>query len=517
MSKSTLLKKTCEVGINTFLSRILGLTREILLMRFLGIGILADAFNTAFMLPNSLRKIFAEGALTAAFLPTFVNVFEKEGKDQANKLTTLAFIVFECILLAVCVLVMFNPERTILLFAPGYIGERVTAAAPMLQILMPFIFFISTSALLAGALNSVHHFFVPAFGPVLLNAVFIGAIIISLNYSFGPLFLCWSILFAGALQCLMHLFVYLKLGFGFSFWNKKTFSYFRQVIFKFIPCLFSMSIMEINLMVDTWFASFLLIGTPTLLKYANRFMGIPLGVFAVAFSTILLPYFTRVKIENPEKLPFYLLEATKFVLWVTLPATLMLVFLSDQVFLTLFASMSSKFPADRVHEAGTILIGFMIGLCAFSLNKILFSLFYAVHDTITPTIISIVATACNIVANYYLVNSLGGFGLALATSCSGFIQTTLCFYFLHKKHNFRLEFSAVTSFLAKYSLQLIVITTPIALLYPICYNLATQAPYAYFFTQSFGFWLWVGPLLIATYLLLYKTKNKFSLNLHFLD
>lgn len=517
MSKSTLLKKTYEVGINTFLSRILGLTREILLMRFLGIGILADAFNTAFMLPNSLRKIFAEGALTAAFLPTFISIYKQEGKDQANKLTTLAFIVFECALLAVCALVMFNPEKTILLFAPGYTGERVVAAAPMLQILMPFIFFISTSALLAGALNSVHHFFVPAFGPVLLNAVFIGAIIISLQYSFGPLFLCWSILFAGALQCIMHLVVYLQLGFNFSIWNKKTISYFRHIIFKFIPCLFSMSIMEINLMVDTWFASFLLIGTPTLLKYANRFMGIPLGVFAVAFSTILLPYFTRVKLENPEKLPFYLLEATKFVLWVTLPATLMLIFLSDQVFLTLFASMSSKFPADRVHEAGTILIGFMLGLCAFSLNKILFSLFYAVHDTVTPTIISVVATTCNIIANYYLVGWLNGFGLALATSFSGFIQTLLCFYFLQKKHSLPLELPALLPFLGKYSLQLILIMVPLGLLYPFFYTLATKTPYAYFFTQSFGFWLWTGPILIIIYGLLYKTKNKFALTIHFLE
>lgn len=515
--KKSILKKTLEVGSNTFLSRILGLTREILLMRFLGIGVFADAFTIAFMLPNSLRKIFAEGALTAAFVPTFVTIFKKEGKEQANQLTTLSFVVFESVLLLLCGLIMWKARATVLIIAPGYSEAQLAATIPMLRILMPFIFFISTSALLSGALHSVHHFFVPSFGPVLLNIIFIASLALCLKFSLTAHFLCWTILAGGALQCLMHYITYLRLGFTFSGWDRNTVRHFAQIAGKFLLCFISMSVMEVNLFVDQRFASYLAVGSVTLIKYANRFMGIPLGVFAVAFSTILLPHFTRVKLENPERLNFYLLEATKLVFWVTIPATLILAFLADQVFLTLFASMSSKFPIDRVAEAGSILAGFMIGLCCFSLNKILFSLYYSFHDTFYPTIISVIATLLNVVANYYLVGIYGSYGLALATSLSGLIQMVLGLYFLCRVHKFELKLKEMGIFLLKYSCQVLATLAPFYIVYPYFYALFKKMPYAYFFTKSFGFWIWAGPLILASYAALYLFRRQFDLELYFLD
>lgn len=516
-SKQSILKKTFQVGGNTFVSRILGLAREVLLMRFLGIGVLADAFTTAFMLPSSLRKIFAEGALTAAFVPTFITIFKKEGKEQANHLMALSFLVFESILIVLCALIMFKAHATVSFIAPGYSLEQVAATVPLLRILMPFIFFISTSALLSGALHSVNHFFIPAFSPVLLNIVFIGALLLCLQFHLTVPFLCWTALGGAMLQCLMHVIMYLRLGFTFSMWDSTTIKYFSHVAGKFLLCFLSMSVMEVNLFVDQRFASYLAVGSVTLIKYANRFMGIPLGVFAVAFSTILLPHFTRTKLDNPEKLNFYLFEATKFVFWVTIPAALMLVFLSDQVFLTLFASMSSKFPAERVPEAGGILIGFLLGLCFFSLNKILFSLYYSFHDTFYPTIISIVATLLNVVANYYFVGIWGGFGLALATSLSGFVQMVLCLYFLSKKHKITLYIKELFFFIAKYSLQVTLVLVPLYFLYGYCFNAVMKMPYSYFFTKSFGFWLWTGPLIVAAYCGLYFLRAVFKIELYFLD
>ena len=515
--KKSLLKKTLEVGGNTFLSRMLGLTREILLMRYLGVGILADAFTTAFMLPNSLRKIFAEGALTAAFVPTFITIFKKEGKDQANKLTTLSFLVFESILVLFCMLVMYKAQGTVQFITPGYSPEQVAATVPLLRILMPFIFFISTSALLSGALQSVNHFFVPAFGPVLLNVFFIGGIIACLKGAYPPAYLCWVIMAGGAFQCLMHLVTYIKLGFSFELWDVTTLKYFTQIIGKFLLCFLSMSVMEVNLLVDQMFASYLPAGSVTLIKYACRFMGIPLGVFAVAFSTILLPHFTRLKLEQPEKLDFYLAEAIKFVFWVTIPATLIIMFFSNEVFLTLFASYSSKFPAHRVPEAGTILVGFMSGLCFFSLNKILFSMYYSFHDTFYPIIISAVATALNACTNYYLVGILGGFGLALSTSLSGLVQTVLALIFLSVIHKFDIPFKRIFKFLLVYSLQVVCVLVPFYLLYSPLYNFIASFSKAFFFTQSFGFWAWVGPLILGIYGLLYLTRNLFKIDLYFLS
>jgi len=515
--KKSILAKTFQVGLNTFVSRILGLAREILVMRFLGIEVFGDAFTTAFMLPNSLRKIFAEGALTAAFVPSFLTLAKKEGKEEADRLMTLSLVFFETLLLVVCALVMWKAEATIGMIVPGYSPEQVAATVPLLRILMPFIFFVSVSSLLAGALNSVHHFFVPSFGPVLLNMVFIGAVLACLEYRWGVEYLCWMILGAGALQCALHIFTYFHLGFSFALWNAITLRYFSQIVGKFLLCFMSMSVMEVNLFVDQAFASYLVVGSVTLIKYANRFMGIPLGVFAVAFSTILLPHFTRVKLDNPERLNFYLVESMKFVFWVTIPATFLLCFLSEQVFLTLFASMTDKFPADRVVEAGYILVGFMFGLCFFSLNKILFSLYYSFHDMWYPTVISIIATLCNVVANYYLVGLWGGFGLALATSLSGFIQTVLCLYFLSVKHKFSIDYKAIIEFLQVYILQVAVVLVPLWAIYYKLFQEIQNAKYGIFFTEKIGFWLWAGPLVLIAYIALYCMRNLFGMRLYFLE
>ncbi len=515
--KKSILKKTFEVGITTFVSRMLGLAREILLMRYLGLGVFADAFTTAFMLPNSLRKVFAEGALSAAFVPTFITVSKKEGKDAASGLMALSFVVFESALLGICALVMWKAAWVIQCIAPGYSAESVTAAVPLLRILMPFIFFISSSALLGGALNSVQHFFIPAVAPVILNGAFIGGILLCLQYDLSVEFLCWVIMAAGFVQLITHMMAYKALGFSFARWDGTTWSYFGNVVVKFFLCFFSMSVMEISLFVDQGFASYLQVGTVTLIKYANRFMGIPLGVFAVAFSTILLPHFTRVKIEEPGRIHFYFLEATKFVLWVTIPATLMLMFLADEVFITLFASTSSKFPVERIGEAGTILIGFVLGLCCFSLNKILFSLYYSFHDTLFPTIISVIATALNIGANYYLVDSYGAFGLALATSLSGLVQTILSFFFLYKKHGLVLDAKEMALFIGRYTFQVLLVMAPFVFIYKYIFAVMQTTKYAHFLTASFGFWLWVGPLLLSIYGILFLARRVFKIELHFLD
>ncbi|MCF7900012.1 murein biosynthesis integral membrane protein MurJ [Candidatus Babeliales bacterium] len=515
--KKSLLKKTLEVGSNTFLSRMLGLTREILLMRYLGVDVLADAFTTAFMLPNSLRKIFAEGALTAAFVPTLITIYKKEGKDQASSLTTLVFLVFESILLVCCFFIMWKAQLIIHLFAPGYSPEKVAATVPLLRILMPFIFFISSSALLTGALQSVNHFFIPSFGPVLLNVSYILGILMCLYGAYPPTYLCWAIIGGGALQCIMHIITYYRLGFSFTAWNATTITYFMKIIIKFLLCFLSMSVMEANFVIDQHFASYLPTGSVTLIKYATSFMGIPLGVFAVAFSTILLPHFTRLKLEQPEKLHLYLTESIKLIIWVTIPITLIMMFFSQDIFLTLLASTSSKFSIHRVPEAGTILVGFMVGLCFFSLNKIIFSMYYSFHDTFYPIIIAIIATIFNGFTDYFFVGIWGGFGLALATSLSGLIQTILGLFFLCRVHAFAINFKDLGYFVVKYSIQVICGLLPFYLLYPYLYSFAESLPYSFFFTQSFGFWIWVAPLVFIFYGLLYFTRNLFKMNLYFLD
>ena len=522
LHKKSILKKTFQVGSNTLASRFLGLAREILLMRFLGVGVVADAFTTAFMIPNSLRKIFAEGALTAAFVPTFVTLFHKGGKEKADELMALAFLFFEGFVLLLCTLVMWQPEYVIGLIAPGFSEAQVAATIPCLRILMPFIFFISTSSLLAGALHSVNHFFIPAFCPVLLNITFIGGILACLAYGWSVEYLCYAILFGGFLQLLAHIFKYFSLGFSFRRPDADTTRSFGQVLFKFLLCFLSMSVMELSLIIDQRFASYLHVGSVTLIKYTSRFMGIPLGVFAVAFSTILLPHFSKVNLTDPKRLHFYLLESMKFVFWVTIPATIILGYLSEDIFVTLFVSSSKKFPVALIGEAGHLLMTFLAGLFFFSVNKILFNLYYSFHDTKYPTFIAAVATAMNVAANYAFVGPFGTIGLALGTCISGITQTVLSLFFLKYRHNFTLSLREFFDFVVRYSFQLAAVCVPFYWMYQgaqrvVAYACMNSEKLQFFFLKSFGFWVWVMPLVAALFGILYLTRKFFRVQMYFLD
>ncbi len=516
MDKKNIVKKTMQVAATTLISRFLGLAREILFGRFIGVGIIADAFNTAFILPNSLRKVFAEGALTSALVPTYIIMTKKETQKQADGLIALFFIFFESTLLILCIAVIVKASSTISLIMPGFSQEQIAATVPLLKILMPFIFFISVSALLSGPLNAIHHFFVPAVGPVILNIIFIASLILSHVCSWPIDYFCYGVLLGGLIQCVMHVWTYVYLGFGFAVPDKVSWCYFIQALSKFVMGFFSASVMEIGLFIDQGFASYLPIGSVTIIKYASRFMAIPLGVFGVAFSTILLPHFTKTKLETPEKMHFYIFESLKLVLWVTIPATLMLMFLSQDIFITFFVSATSKFPADRVPEAANILIAFLIGLCFFSLNKLLFSVYFAMHDMFWPTCISIIGTMANIGANWMLV-SYGGAGIAYATTLSGVIQSLLCFYFLHRHHKLSISFFEIARFCIFYATQVAILLCGTWLLFRAIIYVLSHYTDGSFFISSFGFWLWVSPLMCFFYFSLYCSRKWFKIELYFLD
>ena len=242
----------------------------------------------------------------------------------------------------------------------------------------------------------------------------------------------------------------------------------------------------------------------------------PLGVFGVAFSTILLPHFTRTKLENPDKMSFYIFESLKLVLWVTIPATLVLMFLSEDIFITFFVSKTSKFPVERVSEAAGVLVAFLVGLCFFSLNKLLFSVYYALHDMVRPMIISIVGTLLNIAANWYFL-SFGGVGIAYATTISGVAQTLLCFYFLHRSHALSFSFSQLLKFCCIFMAHVAVTASIFWLLFSLVIRGLSFVSWGHFFVQEFGFWLWLCPLMALFYGVLYYARRWFTLQIYFLD
>lgn len=548
--KKNLISKTLQVGASTLLSRLFGLTRELLTSKYLGVSEVADAFLTAFKIPNSLRKIFAEGALSAACVPAFVKVIKNESQKEASSLMTLTFLFFEGILILLCGLIFWQADAVVRLIAPGWycipgatiisskipfigiifewfapawycldqsVGQALYAIT-YLRILISFIVFLSSSALLAGALQAVNHFFIPSFAPVLLNVVFISGLLCCLKFGLSTEWLCAAILFGGFLQFLLHAIVYFKLNFTFGAINKKTFQHFKHIMLKFLPCLVSMSILELNLFMSTSLATYLPKGSISLIYYANRFMGIPLAVLIGAFSTILLPYFSRISIYAPKRLSIYLLEASKVVFWVTVPCSILMSFLSEKFFHTIF--LSEKFTLAHVHQAAHLLIIFLSGLFFFSLYKILLNIYYALHDTITPCYISL----CILVINYCLCKTFtplfGVNGLALAFVITNVIHVTLFAVFLYKKYNFKFYFSAFAKFTTSSLIQSAVLILLFGFFYYcgyVCIETFSNQFFKQFLFYKIGFWLWVGPLCAIMSYLLVTTRKFFNVHLYFLD
>jgi putative peptidoglycan lipid II flippase len=500
------------------LSRLFGIVRESLTVRYLGAGILNDAFVTAFKIPNGLRKIFAEGAMSAALIPSLTSCIAQNKRSASNGLMSLSFLVFEGFVVLLCILAIAYAKPLIHFIAPGFSKEGIDITVQCLTIVMPFIFFVSSSALLAGALQSVGQFFIPALAPVLLNIVFIITLLICLYFKLPVTALCWGILIAGALQFIMHVIWYIRLQFGFGNITREDFHTLRTVLVRFLLCLPSVSLMELSLFVDTSFASYLKPGTITLINLANRFVGIPLGVFAIAFATVLLPHFSRVVQHAPKRLSFYLLEGAKLVFFVSLPIMLLMWYFAENIFETLFLS-GTRFTYAHVQEASHILQTFLLGLFFFSFNKVILNVYYAIHVAWVPALISTIAALVNVLLDWLFLDYLQSVGLALATTISAVVRTILLLAILHYFYKQRVYATRMCSFALGYSVQAIVLFIPFILLYRKLYMLATvylHNSLSWFMLHSLGFWLWVGPLSIGYCLLLWYFQKKYFRHMYFL-
>lgn len=516
MSKKTIISHTIQVGIFTLLSRVFGFIRQMLMARYLMPGITSDAFITAFRIPNSLRKIFAEGALSAALIPTLVHTVKKEGVNAASRLVTLTFVIVEVILLLMCMAIWWHADAVITFAVPGFSPEQHAPTVPLLKVLIAYIMFVSSSAVLAGGLQAVNRFFVPASSQIVLNIIIIGTLLICLKYNLPVIYLAYGIIASGVVQILMHLVAYYYAGLYALLPTATTLKEFALVITKFFPCLITMSVMEINLLIDGQFASYLQSGSITFISYASDFMRIPLGVFAVAFSTILLPHFSRVSVESPKRLPFYLLESIKMIIWVTLPAAIIMAFFSYDIFYTTY--YSKNFTLADVQQVSTLLHGFLFGLIFFSLNKILVNVYYAFHSTLIPTFISVAGTLVNIILNYCLMSYFAAYGLVMATSISAAVQTLLFLLVLHYYFKINLYVERLYDFFLRYLFQLVIVFSLFHLLYyGILRLISSCVPrYSFLLMHTFLAWLWVMPLCACALAVLYFSRKFFGVKVHFL-
>ncbi len=517
IGRKSIIVKTLHLGAATLLSRFFGFFREVLLARFLGAGALADAFHTAFMIPNTLRKVFAEGALSAALGPTLIAAERKEGHGEGNALVTLTLLVSQSCLLVLCIGMSVCAPGIIRLSAPGFTSDQVALGGQLARILAFFILFISSSAVLASALQAAHRFLVPANSPLLNNILWIVQLLMCLHFKLSLSWFAYAIVFDGFVLLLFHLMGYRYAGLSFAWPTRTTFAWFRLVMKKFLPCLITAGSMEISLVIDRILASYLPSGSIALLSYTSAFLRVPLGVLVAGFATILLSRMTNIGAYAPKRLGYYLLESSKLVAWVMLPSMLLMMVFSYKIFYTLL--LSNSFTLESVEQASRIFIAFATGLFFFALNKILTNIFYALHNSLGPTVITLAGAVCNTVLNVIFMRYWGAVGIALATSFAGAFQTILFLGMLHYWHGISLYIRTFGVFLLRVIFQLFFGSALFLSAYYALYRAIAMLPagWSHFFLDSYGFWLWVGPLCAALAGLLLLTRKLFRLRIYFLD
>lgn len=429
-----LAKSTAVVGGNTLISRVLGFVRDMVIARYFGASVGTDAFFVAFKIPNFLRRLFAEGAFSQAFVPVLSEYKTQRDHEAVRTLVGSVSGSLGAVLFVVTVIGVVAAPILILIFAPGFSpeGPRHELAIDMLRLTFPYLFFISLTALAGGVLNTFGRFGVPAFTPVFLNLSLIGTAIWLAPLMEQPVTaLAWGVLIAGIAQLAFQLPFLVRLR--VLALPKPRFSDegVRRILRLMLPAIFGVSVTQVNLLIDTLIASFLVTGSISWLYYSDRLVEFPLGVFGIALATVILPHLSRQHAgENPTGFSDTLDWALRWVLTIGLPATLGLAVLAGPLLATLF--QYHAFTGDDVTMAARSLMAYSVGLCGFILVKVLAPGYYARQDTRTPVRIGVIAMVGNLVLNLTFVWWLAHAGLALATSLAAFINAGLLFRGLRK-------------------------------------------------------------------------------------
>lgn len=431
--KSKLLKAAGVIGALTLLSRILGMIRDILSAKGFGTTWQWDAFIYAFMLPNFLRRLVGEGALTSAFIPVYTEVLAKEGEEEARRFANVIFTVLFSGLIGFLLMAQGS-----LFLLRGMTGPPVFhLTVKLLQVLFPYLFFIALSALATGVLNAHHHFFSPALNPVILDLVWIAGILwvgsfTGIETEEKIFFLSIFILVSGAIQLGVQIPSLLRLGFSPRFVFDFSHPALLQVGRLIVPSLFGFAVMQINLLVDMTMGFWAGAGANSSLWYGNRLMQFPLGVFAIAMGTAVLPAISRhTAREEMEEAKKTLSFALRSIFFIIFPSMVGLIVLRTPIVKLLFER--GEFDTLSSVRTAFVLLCYTIGLFAYSGQKIIVTGFYSLKDTKTPMKVGVLTLLLNIGLNFLLIGSLKEGGLALATSLAGIFNFFLLMVLFHKK------------------------------------------------------------------------------------
>jgi len=436
-----LLKALATISGLTFASRILAFIRDVLIARIFGAGMETDAFFVAFKLPNLLRRLFAEGAFSQAFVPIFGEYKNRRGHDETKQLVNHVVSLLAVILFIVTLIGIIAAPILVYISAPGFVKEpdKFDLTVQLLRITSPYIFFISLVAVAAGILNSYNKFWVPAFAPILLNICFIGAALWLAPYCDPPIMaLGWAVFLAGIVQLAFQVPFLKQIGmlprWRLVFNDEGVWRVIKQMG----PAVFGVSIAQLSLIINTIFASFLVAGSVSWLYYADRLMEFPSGVLGVAISTILLPSLSKLHVDsNPAEYSKMLDWGLRLTCMLTLPSALGLGLIAVPLLSTFF--QHGSFTANDVLMTRDALVGYAVGLIGILAVKVLAPGFYARQDIKTPVKIGLITLVATQLMNLAFIGWLQHAGLALAIGLGACVNSSILLYLLLKRDIYRPE------------------------------------------------------------------------------
>jgi len=441
----SLVRSVATVGGYTGVSRILGFVRDILIANVVGASPVADAFFAAFRLPNLFRRLFAEGAFNAAFVPLFARRLEQEGEAAARRFAEEALSILVTALLVISAACMAGMPWFIYLIGSGFSQdpEKLALAIDLTRITFPYLLFMAVVALISGVLNSLYRFAAAAAAPILLNVIFIAALVAVLPF-FAEVpghVMAWAVCVSGAAQLIFLVVAAKRAGMALRLPRPRLTPGVRRLMVLMLPGMLSAGALQINIFVGSSIASWQE-GAFSFLYYADRVYQLPLGLIGIAIGIVLLPDLARkLRAGNESQAMHSLNRGLEFALLLTLPATVVLVIIAGPVIGGLF--QHGRFGAEDAEATASALAAFAWGLPAFVLVKILQPAFYAREDTLTPFRYSVVSVVANIALSLFLFWQMRHVGIALATTLAAWLNAVLLalslrrFGFCHLDERFR--------------------------------------------------------------------------------
>jgi putative peptidoglycan lipid II flippase len=446
------------VGLAVLCSRVLGLAREQIFAALFGGGRTMDAFTIAFRIPNLLRDLFAEGALSTAFVTTFSKTVATQGEGAAWRLANKVATLTAVLLSAITVLGIVFAPWLVSVLAPGFEGEKAALTVSLTRVMYPFILLVSLAALTMGLLNARNVFGVPAMASSFFN---LGSIVagVLLGYWLDPHFgtrailgLAIGTLIGGALQLMVQLPALRRVGYRYHpdfEWRDPG---VRSILRLMGPSVIAASTTQVNVLVNSVFASQLGDGPTFWLTVAFRLMQLPLGVFGVALGTVALPLLARMAATGQHRaFRIELARGMRLAFLMTIPASIGLIVLAEPIISVLY--QHGRFTAYETAESAGALRFYALGLCGYAALKVLVNAFYAIDRRKTPMIVSLIAVALNLLLNWIFTLHLGWGhrGLAFSTACVA-TSNFLILYLLMRSHLGRLESRALAALLGRVAL-----------------------------------------------------------------